>query len=824
MRGAVFVSRDGNGLATTEPTELAATALRPHLMGLARMAVFLVDAGHHITRWNYAAKELFGYAPSEALGERLDDLLAPSGDQRPPITPISLLEHPWSGFCPVRRGNGGQPIDTLWWLYPLTGLAEATLLAVAADARHLRELGPGLAYGDQILTAPRTEPGGIDRELNIAGVRPTMVSVPRHEEKRFASHLGEVLPLLGPDLSGRIVAQVLRHGYPTLSVDLCARLPCAPYWGSRQDTAGSDPRNDDATSRPPVEGAEAVLEMAAARERLSFLNEASARVGSSLELQRTVDELTEVLVPRFADFAGVQLLEEVLGEDGMASQAPGAASVMRRVAVTHNDEPGRWDDVVPVGELLQLPADTPFVACMTRGKPINIGNIDRRLSETISAQFDDRDLRPLLSEHALLVVPLIARGNVLGNVILLRRGDRPAFEEMDVATAEELARRAAVCMENAVLYRRELRIADTLQRTMLPGDPPKVAGVEIAYRHLPGNKSAQVGGDWFDAIRLPGNRVALVIGDVMGHGQQSAGVMGQFRTVVRTLAELDLPADQVLRQLDDVAQRLGESHLATCVYLVYDPVSRQCEVANAGHVPPVVVHPDGSTELLELPPGAPIGVGGVAFETARYDVPDGSQLLLCTDGLVEGRRQDLGDGLAILCETLAGRQRSLDATCDSLVEALRAEERHDDVALLMVRFEGIPHDDVASWTLEREATAVREARVLTRTTLADWDLDNVADTVVLLVSELVTNAVRHAAGPIELRMLRATTLLCEVADRDNQLPNMCEIDELDEFGRGLRLVDRLTQRWGTCRTGTGKVVWFEHALGTEVSRNKGIRQ
>jgi hypothetical protein len=358
--------------------------------------------------------------------------------------------------------------------------------------------------------------------------------------------------------------------------------------------------------------------------------------------------------------------------------------------------------------------------------------------------------------------------------------------------------------------------ADALRRSMLPTAPPMLAGIDVAHRYLSGSKSAEVGGDWFDAIPLPGSRVALVVGDVMGRCSRSAAIMGHLRVAVQTLAALDLPPEQVLRHLDDLAQRLDEDHLATCIYAVYDPVARTCVIANAGHIPPVLVHADGQAELLGyLPAGAPIGVGGVAFEPVEVKAADGDLLVLCTDGLVEMRGADIGSGLAALCENLATPGLTPDSMCELLLPALRARDSEDDVALLIARLRGIPSANVAEWLLHPSAATARTARRLVRRTLAGWGLSACGDVAELLASELVTNAVRYASRPIGLRLMRTDALLCEVSDDDHHLPVLRHVTETDEAGRGLNLVSRLARRWGANRTADGKVVWFEQALPVE---------
>lgn len=557
------------------------------------------------------------------------------------------------------------------------------------------------------------------------------------------------------------------------------------------------------------------LEYAAVRERLEFLNEVSGAIGTSLDLSRTIVEVSRAVVPRFTDVAGTYLREQVVAGEGFPDGVPDTTTMWHRVALDHTDEPGRWDDVVPVGEAMPFPAHTPFFQCMTTGEPVLVPRITEEMGHAIASQFEKRDIRPLITGRSMLLVPLKARTVVLGFMILLRHPERPVFNDMDRVTGAELAARAGLVLDNARMYTHQENVAETLQDSMLPHIPARLAGCDIATRYLPGTLLGRVGGDWFDAVKLPGARTALVVGDVMGHGLNSAAMMGQLRTAVQTMAGLDLPPAQLLRNLDDLAQRLGDTHLATCLYAVYDPIAGELHLANAGHIPPVLVRAeDGASELIDLPTGAPIGVGGVPFESVRVPVAPGDRLVMCTDGLVEVRGEDIGVGLATLCESAAHPAASMDDACDTIIRALGAGGgRKDDVALLMARLTGIEPDAVAEWRLARDPAEVGRARAAVREQLHDWGLPKLVAPAELMVSELVTNAVRHShARPVALRLVRADTLLCEVDDDDHELPALKSAGPGDETGRGLRVVSTLAREWGASRTGAGKTVWFELTL------------
>ncbi|MEV5747952.1 SpoIIE family protein phosphatase [Actinoallomurus sp. NPDC052308] len=794
-------------------TRLAAAGAPPrlldrHLLGITPMAVVLLDELGRVTRWNPAAEDVFG-APYDAVaGRPLRTLLHLPQEHRSAFEfGDRRLRHVWTGVCLVSRLDDGAVREIAWWVYPLTGPGDARGLAVAADAQRIKDHGHGLALGDVLITPPPPAPLTATSGVRILRVEPTLVQSSTVDSALLRRRLAELLP---PDLDHREIGdQVLARGYPAVNVSVTVRLPFAGH----RDTAPRLGRVRPTAAAPYDPPPHQPLEHLAAQERLDFLNDVGARLADTLDPVQTADALCDALVPSFADFAGVQLLESIVtGQELPPPEADASPSVVR-VAMRYDEEEGHWDDLVPLGEVIRMPSRMPLADDLTTGQSVNVPRVSERVSRRISSRVGSRDLRPLLRGRALLITPLIARGKILGTIVLLRRRDRPPFGEREVAVAEELGRRAAVCVDNGRLYRREARVAAQLQHSMLPDAPPDVAGARICYRYVPADEAVRVGGDWFDAIPLPGSRLALVVGDVMGHGLTSAAIMGQLRTAVRTLAPQDLPPDQLLRQLDDLARRLGDECLATCVYAVYDPVARRCEIANAGHLPPVLVSPSGESWLLEVPPGAPIGVGGVPFETVCFDVEDGSQFVVCTDGLVERRDRPLDVGLTALRDFLSGPPRPLEDVCETLIEGFGTAGRYDDdIALLAVRFEGIPKEDVFSWNLRAEPAVVRETRRLAREALQTWDLPALVPTVELLVSELVTNAIVHGAGDLGLRLIRANSLLCEVRDDGYDLPHLRRAETTDENGRGLQLVSALAEHWGTQRTPTGKVVWFEHPL------------
>ncbi|MFE6281841.1 SpoIIE family protein phosphatase [Streptomyces sp. NPDC057877] len=792
------------------------------------LAVVVVDRDGLVSHWSAGARRLFGTPKEAAIGRPVVDLLPVSGalpdddtlspydvdDGLGPDLDASLggrLSYPAAG-CARLTVPGSDRIDVLWWAYPLVGPGPERLLVLAADAAplHLRDPDDALDAADAVVE--RITPA-FALHTDFPGA------------EGLARRLPEILPSMSVGESARIVGQILELGYPVLEFSQNDRVPVTPDWGvprraerraRRERLARAVAAGDPVPEELRDEGAEVEdLEYAAVRERLEFLNEVSGRIGTSLDLAETIVEVSKAVVPRFTDVAGTYLREQVVAGEGFPDGVPDTTTMWHRVALEHTDEPGRWDDVVPVGEAMPFPAHTPFFQCMTSGEPVLVPRISEEMGHAIAAQFEKRDIRPLITGRSMLVVPLKARHVVLGFMILLRHPERPVFNDMDRVTGAELAARAGLVLDNARMYTYQESVAETLQDSMLPHIPARMAGCDIATRYLPGTLLGRVGGDWFDSVKLPGARTAFVVGDVMGHGLNSAAMMGQLRTAVQTMAALDLPPAQLLRNLDDLAQRLGETYLATCLYAVYDPIAGELHLANAGHIPPVLVRAeDGRSELLDLPTGAPIGIGGVPFEAVRVRVRPGDRLVMCTDGLVEVRGEDIGVGLATLCESAAHPAASMDDACDTIIRALNPRGgRKDDVALLMARLGGIEPDDVAEWRLPLAPAEAGRARAAVREQLHTWGLARTADTAELLVSELVTNALRHShRRPVGLRLVRGDTLLCEVDDDDHDLPTLLSAGGADETGRGLRVVSTLAREWGASRTGAGKTVWFELTL------------
>ncbi|MFJ7999942.1 SpoIIE family protein phosphatase [Streptomyces sp. NPDC096310] len=596
------------------------------------------------------------------------------------------------------------------------------------------------------------------------------------------------------------------------------------------------PRQESAASVPQPAGPAPDPAGTARREgdRLRFVGAATRRIARGIDLDEIVLGLCRATVPTFSDAILVYLRDPL----PVGDERPVSPFVLRlrrtdRLRLTDEDAENPTSGALPpqITEGLRLPILDPQSDAMPAAELCEVfsgGALSEVLRGVRPVFGDSAAARAALPEllgadrivptgHRAILAPLRGRRRVIGAAVFLRRPDRAAFEPNDLLVAAQLATHTALGIDKAVLYGREAYIADELQRTMLPENLPQPTGVRLASRYLPAAETARVGGDWYDAIPLPGSRVALVVGDVMGHSMTSAAIMGQLRTTAQTLAGLDLPPQEVLHHLDEQAQRLGTDRMATCLYAVYDPVAHRITIANAGHPPPILLHLGGRAEVLRVPPGAPIGVGGVDFEAVELDAPAGATLLLYTDGLVESRLRDVWTGIEQLRERLAATAQltgpdhspPLEALCDDVLDVLGPGDRDDDIALLAARFDGIAPSDVAYWFLDPEDAAPGRARRLARRALARWDLEELSDAVELLISEVVTNAVRYAERPVTLRLLRTDVLRCEVGDDSPQLPRQRRARDTDEGGRGLFLVNRLARRWGATRLSTGKVVWFE---------------
>ncbi|MER7930095.1 SpoIIE family protein phosphatase [Streptomyces sp. NPDC096057] len=553
--------------------------------------------------------------------------------------------------------------------------------------------------------------------------------------------------------------------------------------------------------------------------RLSVVNEAGMRVGTTLDIARTVEELTDLATEYFADAVTVDLLESVIENSPPSQGAPVARRMAQRSLLKDCPEASP-----PPEQLHSYPHGSPLALALATGRPSRHLNASHPEGRQVANPARD-SATDNFRTRSTLVIPLRARGSTLGVAQFFRYRTLDPYNDEDLLLAQEIAARAAIAIDNARRYTHARATALTLQRSLLPRGTPPLSAVEVACRYLPAGDRLGVGGDWYDVIPLSGARVALVVGDVVGHGIHAAATMGRLRTAVRTLADIDLPPDELLTHLNDVVIRLAAETSAepgiessgdigaTCLYAVYDPVAGRCSLARAGHMLPAVVSQDGTVDFLDLPAGPPLGVGGLPFEAVEADLPQGSLLSLYTVGLVEALDHDIEAGFTRLRHALGQSSISLEATCDAILEALLPADRpHDDVALLLARTQTFGDGQVATWDVDADPAAVARTRASVSEQLTVWGLEELDFSAELIVSELVTNAIRYGRPPIRLRLIHDRTLMCEVSDTSSTTPHLRRARTDDEGGRGLLLVAQLAEHWGTRHARRGKTVWAQCTL------------
>ncbi|MFF7449629.1 MULTISPECIES: SpoIIE family protein phosphatase [unclassified Streptomyces] len=802
-------------------------------------AVAVVDPDGTVSGWSEGARLLLGWTAEDTVGRAVTELLV---DPAPPGFPEGYGTGPDpTGFITLRHRDGFT-VDAVVTAHPLSG----------PDGRALGHVMTVQRWGRRPVIADRAfeqSPfalGVYDPELRFLWINASSCRVIAHsEEQVLGKKYREVLPefdrTLFPERDDKpytdALAEVVRTGEATRLITVFR-------------PRGSDYANAWATSIWPVRDAKGRVRAVAnwgfdmsaeywARQRLLILNEASAGIGRTLDVTGTAQELAMAPVPGFVDLVSVDLFDEVLrGEEppSVSTFDPDETITLRRAA-QHSAKEGADPAAGPTTPVSH-PAGSVAARCMVAGRStVELAAEPGQGGEWAFGPGLAADPahwppgNPVIDESIAsngltgrITVPLRARGALLG-VVAFSRLDRPeAFTADDLILAEELAAKAAGAIDNARRYARERTTALTLQRSLLPQGLPIQEAVEVASRYLPGGTGTEVGGDWFDVIPLSGARVALVVGDVVGHGLHASASMGRLRTAVRTLADVDLPPDELLTHMDDLVLHLASdvqpaSHFqptgetgATCLYAVYDPVSRRLTLASAGHPLPLIIHPDGTSVPVPVQPGPPLGIGGLPFEATELELPEGSLLALYTDGLVESRERDVDQGTTELQRALDPSAPSLEALCDTVLDAMLPDRRTDDAALLLVRNHALDPHHVADWDVEPDTAQVPRVRKAAVDQVDVWGLEEAAFVTELVVSELVTNAIRYGEPPIRLRLIRDTSLICEVSDASSTAPHLRRARAFDEGGRGLLLVAQLTQGWGTRHTSNGKTIWCAQTL------------
>ncbi|MFE9027864.1 SpoIIE family protein phosphatase [Streptomyces iakyrus] len=799
---------------------------------VADAAPLLLDPQGVVTGWTSGARRLLAYPASEAVGRKLADLLVAEDAQRvPDLVERCRRDGGWTGLLTVRRRNG-QPVKVAAriasseeahgesrWLMLLSELTGAPGWNMSRTV--LEQMAAGAPVGIAI----------VDTDLRFVW---SNAALEQFGGGPAARRLGLRFADVQPGMDAQAVEAQMRHvletGEPVVGYEHVGHVRSAPL----RETAHmlSFTRLEDDQGHP-IGVYYTVVDMTErhrARQRLALLDRAGESIGRSLDLTRTAQELADVAVPGLADFVTVDLLESVLrgAEPAPGPLADSAEPVELRRAGYRSAQDDLTDAVIEIGETVAFRAGTPPFRCLATGRSWREERLDPLTRDwTTDTPSGRRSTFLELGLHSVMTVPIRSRGTTLGVTTFYRRRHRESFDEEDLRLAEDIVARAGVCVDNARRYTRERNAALVLQRSLLPHRLPEQDAVEVAACYRPADELTGLGGDWYDLIPLSGARVALVVGEVPGHGIDAAAAMGQLRTAVRTLAALDLPPEEVLAHLDDLVGRsareeggepgaMGSAGARVvgsgCLYVVYDPVDGGCAMAAAGHPAPAVVLPDGSVVFVDLPQGPPLGVGGPPFEAVELPLAEGSTLALHTDGLLaRGETWAVDAGRERLRRALE-RSGPLDAYCRAVVDALVPARPYDDVALLMARTKRLGSEQVADWELPSDPAVVADARRTATRQLARWGLDDLSFTTELVVSELVTNAMRYATGSIRLRLIRERALVCEVLDGGATAPHLRHPRTTDEGGRGLLLVSQLTQRWGTRFVPEGKIIWAEQSL------------
>ncbi|MFE5486185.1 SpoIIE family protein phosphatase [Streptomyces sp. NPDC056527] len=904
------------------PEEKDTTGQAP-AFGVADSVVLLFDAGGVVIGRPDTAERFLGHSPEELRGRHVESLLAPKEVARlPAIAESCTTDGGWSGVL-LARHRDGRDITVDVTLLPLPEDATpARWLAVAAGAA--RSMGPALL--ERMVTEAPVGLALVDTELRCVWSNTALEHFGggRSDERR-GRRLAEIQPGLNAELLESKMRQVLATGDPITGYEHVGRTRADP--GRDHAHAMSFIRLEDDDGRP-LGVCYAVVDITdryRARLRLALMALASERIGRSLDVVGTAQDLSDVAVPGLADFVAVDLLDSVIrGAEPSPGPTAGATAVRLVRAGVQMLRAGASEAVVEPGEETAYLPSSPQIGCLAHGRSWRAARLDSAGRESAlpargpargdgtgpivptgaGRQVVDAETAPPASggpvrsapaepvrpsspgpapspsaesatgptaesatrpsfesetgssaepatrpaaepaprptadsvgrpstdpvAHTAMVVPILARGVTLGVATFFRSRRDEAFDEDDLRLAEEIVARAAVCLDNARRYARERAAALVLQRSLLPHGVPEQEAVDAAAFYRPADELSGLGGDWFDVIPLSGARVALVVGEVPGHGIEAAATMGQLRTAVRTLADLDLSTEELLAHLDDLVLQAtregreagigGEANLGavgtSCLYAVYDPVSLSCDLASAGHLAPAVVAPDGTIEFPELPSGPALGIGGLPFESVELPLEEGTVLAFYTEGLIAAP----GAGREGLVRVLRTRDLPLDELCRSVVDELAPTRPYtDDAALLLVRTRSLAAGKVAVWELPADPAVVARARVMAARQLAAWGLEELAFTTELVVSELVTNAIRHASGPIRLRLILERTLICEVFDASSTSPHLRHARTTDEGGRGLFLISQFTRRWGTRYTAEGKVIWAEQPLDLDAA-------
>ncbi|WP_406309033.1 SpoIIE family protein phosphatase [Streptomyces sp. NBC_00623] len=769
-------------------------------------AAAVLDNRGAVLRWTKTAEDLTGFRAEEVCGRPAQELVADLPDDLRDAT-----EMPASGRVRLWHQCG----DTVDVTFRTTKVGSAEFLVLAAPTHHVADHEQGAALLRALSAQDRITIAVHDTDLSTVQTNATPGPLDGCPVQPGA-RLSDVLCAKDAENLEAVLRQVLETGAPVIRRNQQVSWRHDP--ARQQALSLSAFRLEDARGRPT--GVAALYmdnaDQMRARRNLDLAREVAEQVGGSLDVVRTAQDLADVLAPAFGDLAAVDLAHSVFGGEEPSQRLGGAAMGNAALApVTAG-----WPAGIKHGDPVPPLPDHPLLRSFRHGETVVFG-----LDDFIAMVSDPQLVEYLVPKdaHSVMVAPLHARGLTLGAITAWRCGRSDPFTEDEADLMRQIASRGALAIDNARRYTREHRAAVALQQRLLPPATTDTPAAETTGVYLPAGNGAEIRGDWYDAIALPSLRVALVAGDVIGHGMLATATMGRLRAAIQTLADLELEPDEVLARIADLVQRLvaeapPDHHDvigATCLYAVYDPVTQRCAIASAGHLPPVVVRPDGTAEVVAISPGPPLAIGGLPYETTVIDLEPGSVLALCTNGLIEQRDRDIDQGLRCLTDALAAScrpERALDETGRALLANLTDHAPRDDAALLLARTRAITAEDTAHWEIPADPAAVCKARAWATRQLTTWGLEDLLFSTELIVSELVTNAIRYGRQPAELRLIRHDVLVCEVTDSSGTQPRLRRAATTDEGGRGLFLVAQLGQRWG-CRHGQNrKTIWSEQLI------------
>lgn len=791
-------------------------------------AAFVLDGHGVVLQCTTSVLNLTGYPAREVRGRRMADLVVGPGpwdrvrEELGPDGP-DLVE-----VRTAVRHRDGLPVEVDAEVLALPPGSSAHFLVCAIPSAAGRRWSEDQALIRALFTQSRIGLLIVDTDLLVtrANLNPGLFGLSAEDLAARNPRGARFAEILVPEDAAAVderLRRVMETGEPLIDWEHSARRSSAPELERMLSSSAFRLENPQGRTVGAATVFTDITEQYIARRRLALLHAAAGRLGQTLDVTHNAEELAGTLVPDLADMACVDLVESVL-----QGQEPGpfkAGTPLRRIATA--SARNAWPEgVYQRGEALR--ARGMESEALRDGQAVLVPDL-----ESLREQLDpDPERRRLLfprSAASALIVPLRARGHVLGVLGMWREDGRVPFSPNDVPLAEEIASRAALSVENSRRYASEIRTVETLQRSLLPPSGADFSGAETAGTYVSAGTAAGVGGSWYDVIQLSSTRVAFVIGDVAGHGLSATATMGRLRTAVQTLADLDLPPEELLTHLDDLAIRLayteppssgsGGSGVvgATCLYCVYDPVTGRCVMASAGHPAPVLTSPEGRGRCVDLKPGPALGVGGMPFEPVELHLGPGSVLGFYTSELLAHSEDGASeDQLALLRDGMDAAVAAGGSPADigrAAVDHVLSEAPADDVALLVARVKALPEGSTVAWRFTADPTVVSQARELVTTQLAEWGLEEMAFTTELIVSELVTNAIRYAGPPIGLRLIRDKTLICEVSDPSQTQPHLRRARLTDEGGRGLFLIAQLARRWGSRYTPSGKTIWTEQALG-----------